>query len=217
MPSLELVLRREEGDVAETIALGGKTLQQATDALTDAIRALGVGVPGAGLTRPAYDLPDYPLAHGAPFTRAEGSHGADLEALARWYENAHRSFEALAARTPGASAVRCWPHHFDLATLVTLETDAKGEATRTVGVGLSPGDDSYAEPYWYVSPWPYPKETASTLPPLPHGATWHSDGFTSAIWTATQHVGSGPDAEQAERLEGFLGAALAASRTLAGA
>jgi len=49
-----------------------------------------------------------------------------------------------------ASDVLCWPHHFDIATLVTFASD------RSSSVGLSPGDGSYDEPYYYVNVHPQP-------------------------------------------------------------
>jgi hypothetical protein len=95
------------------------------------------------------------------------------------------------------------------------ETGADGVATKTIGLGLSPGDTSYAEPYWYASPWPYP-EASTTLPPLPDGAHWHREGFTSAILTAGAWLAGGPDPEQPARLRSFLGTALAAGRRVHG-
>jgi hypothetical protein len=44
-------------------------------------------------------------------------------------------------------------HHFDLATLTTLPA-RNADATGYVGVGLSPGDEYYDEPYFYVSVYP---------------------------------------------------------------
>jgi hypothetical protein len=83
------------------------------------------------------------------------------------------------------SSVRCWPHHFDLATLITV-TAAKetAESIRSVGVGLSPGDEHYGEPYFYVTPWPYPDP--KKLPPLPEIGRWHTKNFTAAVLPAHQ-------------------------------
>ena len=54
------------------------------------------------------------------------------------------------------SAVQLWPHHFDIATLRTLVQHEDAELAKSVNVGFSFGDGSYAQPYAYVSPWPYP-------------------------------------------------------------
>ncbi len=48
---------------------------------------------------------------------------------------------------------------------------------------MSPGDESYGEPYFYVSPWPYPQQ--GVLPGLKGNGFWHTAGFTAAVLTAT--------------------------------
>jgi hypothetical protein len=110
----------------------------------------------------------------------------------------------------GDSEVRVWPHHFDAGLLRVVASDAQGNATQTIGAGLSPGDDQYAEPYWYVSPWPYP-ERADALPPLSAGGHWHTSGFTAAILTGSGLLAGDP-ATQVERVAAFLDDAVAASR-----
>lgn len=129
--------------------------------------------------------------------------------LAAWFANADRSLTRLrnehAATMPSISPVRCWPHHFDIATLMFLETDDP-EHARSVNVGLSPGDSSYDEPYFYVSPWPYPD--AAKLPPLPAPGHWHTQGFIAAVAPASRII-SITDRQSA--VEVFLQAAVAAA------
>ena len=45
------------------------------------------------------------------------------------------------------------------------------ESARTIGVGLSPGDENISEPYFYVTPWPYPPP--AKLPKLPEIGAWY--------------------------------------------
>jgi hypothetical protein len=78
--------------------------------------------------------------------------------------------------------VRCWPHHFDIAILVGLE-EGHAESARSIGIGVSPGDEYYAEPYAYVSP--YPRPDVSGLPALPPGGRWHTRDFFAAVATAS--------------------------------
>lgn len=91
---------------------------------------------------------------------------------------------------PRASAVRVWPHHFDIATLITLD-DGDAERARSVGVGLSPGDGGIPQPYFYVTPWPYPESKFG--PKLPWNGYWHSKGWFGAVQRG-EHV---PDEEGA--------------------
>ena len=110
---------------------------------------------------------------------------AELLALGRWYDLASRQLLSFAARhegiKPGPSPVYCWPHHFDIATYVSLDAGGSEDAPG-VGVGMSPGDKSYGEPYFYVNPWPRPD--AGGLPPLPSPGHWHTEGFVGAVATA---------------------------------
>src|SRR6516225_4398905 len=91
----------------------------------------------------------------------------------------------MIGRKLAASPLRCWPHHFDLATLTTL-TARNPDATRYVGAGLSPGDEYYDEPYFYVSVYPEPDPAA--LPNLPTLGHWHLRDFVAAVATAHKIV-----------------------------
>jgi hypothetical protein len=128
-----------------------------------------------------YDLPDEVLA----VSRYEDVTG--LDGLAAWFDLAARSLGGLAVGltdlAPGPSPVRCWPHHFDIATYVSLES-GDSEAARGIGVGLSPGDASYDQPYFYVNPWPHLDR--ATLPPAIGPGHWHTEGFVGSVATGTE-------------------------------
>jgi hypothetical protein len=203
--ALELALI-EGGGERSALALEGKTLEQAFAWLGAAVGEV-TELPPGGIQRTAYDLPKHPVATGAAFSREPAAAFAEL---ADWLADGNASLGALAARMEGASDVRVWPHHFDVGLLAVLAGDAQGNATRTIGAGLSPGDESYPEPYWYVSPWPYP-ERAENLPALSAGGHWHTQGFTSAILTASELLAGG-SAAQSARAAAFLDDAVAASR-----
>jgi hypothetical protein len=149
-----------------------------------------------------YAMPSHALRTGAAY-RADR---AALTELAAWYANADASLSRLrqthAPAVAEASQVRCWPHHFDLATLFSL----RGEPARHIGAGLSPGDEHYDEPYFYVNLWPRPD--ASRLPPLDGIGHWHNWDFTAAVATASDILNA-PDRQAAS--EGFLRDAVAAA------
>jgi hypothetical protein len=107
--------------------------------------------------------PDHAVAHGAAFA----ADADDLERFADLYAQADRELRRI------HSPVRCWPHHFDIATLIE-----HGEG-RTTGAGLVPGDAQFAEPYWYVTPWPYPHDR-DAFAPLRAGF-WNTDGWFGAV------------------------------------
>ncbi|MEM7001672.1 MAG: hypothetical protein AAF529_12865 [Pseudomonadota bacterium] len=120
----------------------------------------------------------------------------EMQSLGQWFDS---GFAALASvRNEFLNAVfsaaqpRCWPHHFDVGMLLLLE-DADPETARSVGLGLSPGDASFAQPYYYCNPWPVP--AAETLGQAPAGFHWHTQGFTSLIALASDLDVESPHAD----------------------
>jgi Family of unknown function (DUF5996) len=175
--------------------------------LDDAFRFLARQLGGPALRLPSYELPEHPVSAGAPFS---SGHEPNKRELALWYENAHAALSEVAERETGASSVRVWPHHFDIATLITVRAAHDAEQARSVGVGMSPGDSSYPEPYFYVAPWPHPRDRSS-LPALPETAHWHVEGWVGAVLPASELCYT-PDQHAA--LRAFLASAITACRTL---
>ena len=126
-----------------------------------------------------YVMPDHPVANHAPFAL---NRPAAFQELQHWYANAHSMIHSMTNSWRQATPVRCWPHYFDLASLLTFGQKQDKQPIKTVGCGMSPGDGTYSEPYWYVTAWPYPSE--DQLPELSVGC-WHTEGFVGAILTAT--------------------------------
>jgi hypothetical protein len=77
----------------------------------------------------------------------------------------------------------------------------------SVGIGLSPGDEGIAEPYFYVTPWP-PPPPAEELPRLSTGGRWHRAGWTGAVLTGSDLVAKGDGAAQAAAAKTFLAGAV---------
>ncbi|NOY92618.1 MAG: hypothetical protein GXP55_15630 [Deltaproteobacteria bacterium] len=194
-------LRLELVGADASFDLAGHSLAEGTAWLeAELARATDADV---SLTRPEHDLPEHALSADAPFAFEEPAAFAELS---RYFAAADGALAGV-AKDPAASPVRLWPHHFDLATLITLDA----EAGTSVGVGFSPGDGGYAEPYYYVTPWPYPKDAPTAA--LASGGKWHLEGWTGAVLTATAWLEG--DAEgQPARLSAFLESAISASRAL---
>jgi hypothetical protein len=197
-----IVLRDGEHE-RDRVTLPGRTLDEAYAWLGGAIARLR-GETGCVLTRPAHDLPDHPIAHGDPFP--EVSPGATSE-LAAWLELADVVLASAAERLPGASVPCIWPHHFDTATLVDL--DAR-EGGKSMGIGFSPGDASYTEPYFYVNVWPYP-DPGTPLPELGSGGHWHTEGWTGAVLRGDALLRTD---DRVQALDAWLVTAVDASRDL---
>jgi hypothetical protein len=164
-----------------TYPLAGKTLAEAM-----AWADQQFGTP-RGIAMRDYDLPTSPLAIGGHFV----GHEPELAELARWYDIGFAVLSTVVEPTE----LRVWPHHFDLGAIIVLD-DA-----RQIGIGLSPGDRYYAEPYFYVTPHPLDK---TPLPALAGGGIWRTDEWTGAVLTAS--AAGDPYA--------FVTSAIAAARTL---
>jgi hypothetical protein len=153
-----------------------------------------------------YEMPAHAVSRGGPYGPAALADA--LPELAAWFGNASQSLGAVhdraIARKLDASPVRCWPHHFDLATLITL---AERDPAGYVGAGMSPGDDYYDEPYFYVSI--HPKPDPAALPALPPPGHWHLHDFTGAVATARSIIAAkDPQAETDRFLEAAVDGAL---------
>jgi hypothetical protein len=188
----------QHGAVKETFALDGRRDAEAREWLGRNAQAHGVDP--AALDKP---LP-YALPVRLGDTYSATALARPLGALATWYSNANAELTEVrlhvARHGLSAPPVRCWPHHFDLDTLITV---APGH---TSGVGFEPGDDYYNEPYFYVSLHPPPDTT--TLPPLPAIGHWHAKDFTAAVATATRILAA---KDQGKEVTAFLHAAIDAA------
>src|SRR6187397_782822 len=102
----------------DELALAGRTLGEAM-AWADSQLAAAAGESPRGAHARDYDMPAHPVAVGAPLS----ADPAALAELARWYHDGDLLLRDIAAGQPSATAVRCWPHHFDIAAIVYLDRD----------------------------------------------------------------------------------------------
>ena len=192
----------------ERLALSGKLLADGYAWMRSAVQRQTGLFPEQELRTPSHDLPAHPVEGGASFGVADQTALDEVEA---WLAAGAALTGAVAEHAEGAGAALLWPHHFDVASLITIA--GSGENTRTVGVGLSPGDAAKPQPYWYVTPWPAPK--ADDLPAL-DGGRWHTDGWTGAVLDAGELVDLDDGAARAHALATFSSSAVAAGRQLVG-
>jgi hypothetical protein len=203
LPDLTLVVRDEGAPGGAEFPLAGHTLADGYAWMEGAI-----GLEEA-LPRRAEEMPDHPVGTGAVFD----ADPASLAELARWYGNADLVLQEVREGHAGASAVRVWPHHFDIATLITLDPKDDPEHARSIGVGMTPGDASYVQPYFYVLPWPAPPR--DELPLLQGGGRWHREGWVGAVLAGDDLVGDGAAVNiQRKQTRAFLASAVRRSRNL---
>lgn len=217
--NLTLLLLDRTGQALGTLPLQGRPREEGYEWLSLGVATYLGGAPPV-LERPGYDLPAHPVAEGEPFD-------VDIDALlvlTHLYGSGAELLDTVRRGLPGASAVRCWPHHFDVATLLTLADgvgsggDQTGDETpggdrtgghRTIGVGLAPSGGGFADWYWYVTPHPCP--APPTLPRLEGPGTWHTEGWTGAVLTGATVIAAEARRRRA-LVRAFVDEAVAASR-----
>ena len=158
--------------------------------------------------RKHYNIASHPVADGSAFALTPVAAFAELD---HYWSNASRVLADFVRATEDASPVLVWPHHFDIATLISLPPGATA-SRRTIGVGHSPGDEWYAEPYWYVGPSPYPPTT--NLPQLDLGH-WHTKGWVGAALPASDYINADTTAQR-RSVSAFIDSAVKACRLVMG-
>lgn len=174
------------------------------DELHEAIRlALATAslAPDRYTLRRHFEIPAHPVATGGRF---DASDLAAFNEIARWFGNAAGLLTTTAELHHG-SAVACWPHHFDIATLITVGPG------RTTGAGLAAGDGYYDEPYFYVNAYPRPA-VASLADTLAGGGHWHTHEWIGAVLPGSV-IAEAAESQQ-EQARAFLDTGLSSLRAL---
>lgn len=198
---LSLLVVDAKGRAVATRPLTGHTIADAQKWLAGELQLAGLDPARLTLKR-HFEIPPHAVGRGVPF---DTSHAGQFVQLAHWFSNGASVLGELAVATTGASEVRCWPHHFDIATLITV---GPGKST---GAGLEPGDAYYDEPYFYVNAHPEPSREKLTAP-LDGGGAWHTREWVGAVLPGSRFAGD--DSAQALQARKFLDSAVAACRGL---
>lgn len=196
LTDLSLLVLGSRNDMVASLTLTGRMASSGDLWMREALGRAGLD-PTRLTQKKHYTIPHHPVADGAAFDAP----AAQLAELSRYFHDAWVLTSRIASERTDASEPRCWPHHFDLATLLTLPATVDG-ARRTIGVGVSPGDGYYAEPYVYIGPYPYPPK--EKLGALPFGH-WHTSEWTGTVLTAQEFA----TADGGDRVLEFAHAAIA--------
>jgi len=168
--SLTLLISKGS-DTIEELSLGGKTLADAFNWLNDKFKSIKADT--AVITQRTYDdFPQHEIGSNGSFDSA--IHGG-LSQLGSQYYLAFELLSEISSAHKEASIVQTWPHHFDMATLLTFNT---GD-TKYIGAGFSPGDVHIKQPYYYVNPFPFPEK--NKLQELDSLGEWYTRGFNGIV------------------------------------
>jgi hypothetical protein len=195
-----LLLLDQTGKPLAHFNLTGQTLEQGLAWLQQQLDHYGVEGPRLALGEYPPALQHHPLTQGVPFSDTPP---ALHQELVNYFTNTVQLLQPLVQGHTNAAALLVWPHNFDIATLHSFP-DGK-----TIGIGLSPGDTTYPQPYWYITPAPYP---GPPYPDLTGGGFWHSSGWVGAVLTGSQLTPE--SADQPQQVQEFITSALTASASL---
>lgn len=200
---ITILLIAEDEKILNELHLVELTIGEASSWIEDRLEDFGINADAYSIKMP-YELPEHPAEDGQPFVFDDPQ---IYDHISRFWNNADLMLQSITDKTDKASPIRCWPHHFDIATLITLEEHEDPDLAKTIGVGLSPGDEYYTLPYFYVTPWPHP-ENSLEAPFLQSGGHWHSDEWFGAVLTANHINKCESAAQQIEQVNHFYWSAL---------
>jgi len=198
---LALMIVADDNQPIEEYKLHGRTITDATEWIRSQIKSLGVD-PALYTLHRHYEIPTHDVAFGESF---DASAPLLFEELSKWFGNAATLLGSVVRRTRAASEVRCWPRHFDIATLIKVGPN------RSIGIGMEPGDAYYDEPYFYVNMTPQPSASRAQSRPLWGNGTWHTNEWVGAVLPGSRFGGA---SGQERQVREFVDSATAACRGL---
>ena len=168
----ELRLRSSIGE-EDFISLDGQSVKDFSDELVEILSDVGAEI----TIKPEFLADD----------KSRVYNDTAVESFWEALSQIDQMFKAFKAGFRGESSpVQLWPHHFDLAVvwfsgrLIPDQDPTNADyADEQMGFGFSTGDDYIADPYFYITAYPWPDGLIGS--PLPAEAYWMTDGLTAAI------------------------------------
>lgn len=171
----EVYLVNEELKTISSISMEGKKQTDVMVWLEHELSKLGADFSKINLAYP-YNIPEYPTA------KKEAFHISNMHAaqeMSRLYHNTASLLSVILKKEEKVSGIKCWPHHFDIAARIVLLDTGDPDTSRSINLGMSPGDKYYDQPYFYCSPWPYPTKNLLDLSSVE--GHWHQDEWIGAV------------------------------------
>ncbi len=204
--TLEVSILRDHVVVCQ-IPLQGITLSQAAMKLQSALHKENLSKDKFTMKK-HYDLPDYPDYTNEAIDAADT---AAFQVIAHSFSNAFTALDGIRLHDPKSSELLIWPHHFDMGLLITVTTDHQNNLSKSIGLGLSPGDGSYAAPYYYVANWPAP--SADRLPTeLSSKGKWHTENWVGMVLPLKALTSVSTQHAQEQILSDYLSEALSIAK-----
>ena len=207
IPDLTLFCGTDK-ELIDELNLDGITNEDAQDWVYSCLKELGLPEEELILSLP-YSIPNHSVDRHGTYDKIDTA--LPLQELSLWYDDSYKVLSYIkslyAKQSYQVSEIKCWPHHFDIAMQIQLPS-SDPEISPIIGIGMSPGDEYYNEPYFYVSPWPYLKP--AQLSDLPFIGHWHVQGFVGAVAPGSKII----DMENKEdQLINFINEAISIGQT----
>lgn len=191
----KLLLLKENWTIIDAFHLKDKNLEDVLSWLKNNFENQRLDSKEFNLER-HYEIPVKTVFEGGMF-KVENKQA--FQELSDYFSNADLVLRAFINELTNATPVRCWPHHFDIATLLNIGE----ESLQSIGIGLSPEDSSNNEPYFYVTMWPYPDLNVVEFPELIIG-DWNLKGWIGAYLLASEIVKKSDEKLQCEMVTTFI-------------
>ncbi|MEL6194650.1 MAG: DUF5996 family protein [Bacteroidota bacterium] len=167
----KLIIRKDE-EVIATYLLAGKSTLQILEEMKPILIDYGFDMGKLKTEYPYKDLPPEVADQNKKFSPLDLE---TIKAFTSWNDQAYAILKEFTRVHGNVSEIRCWPHHFDLAILMTVDK----EKSKTIGIGYVPADDHYDTPYFYLGPYPAPD--VKLLPTYDGPGKWHTENWTGGI------------------------------------
>ncbi|MEM7549115.1 MAG: DUF5996 family protein [Bacteroidota bacterium] len=177
LSTLKIFILKDNNEV-DHFSLIGKTYEEAFEILKEKWSRAGFDTGRFELELP-YEIPTYPETDGVTF-KIDNPKAAEI--IIKCFDTTQTLLEKFKKQHEHVDQIKCWPHHFDLATLKTFPKKYKDAS---IGIGFSPGDESIKEPYFYVNCWPYPNSDSLEVKKLNYGS-WNLERWVGTTLTYTQ-------------------------------
>ena len=182
--SMGYLLLDQNLETVSSFLLPGKTQQQAINWFISELKKGGFDTSSFTMEK-HYEIPENEQAKGAIYSLIDN--GKPYDQLNNQFSNAYAALQEIADKYDDSSTGRLWPHHFDLGLLLNVEQGSSSEDSKTISLGFSAGDEHYNQPYYYVSPWPYPNKEILLNYSLSFGY-WHTENFIAAVLPAEKYA-----------------------------
>ena len=172
----QLLIRSATGE-AHSELLRGQPVYQLVDVISDFLVSTGIS--------------ENPADHfnlGVESTRDfNGYSDEQANLIGRAFSDvAATMFRFRASFREESSPIQIWPHHFDMSMLWLSGDKIPGQdpdneeyADKQMNFGFVLGDDSIAEPYFYITAYPLPDNLPNVV--LSPGAVWQTTPFAGAV------------------------------------